>query len=127
MGYCEGGDLETMLKHQRNTLLSEDVIWSHFVKLALALHYMHEQNILHRDLKAQNVFLQYGSLKLGDFGISKELNDSRDFASTCIGTPYYMSPELFNNRPYNYKSDIWALGCILYELATLKHAFEAPR
>lgn len=50
-----------------------------------------------------------------------------DFASTRIGTPYYMSPELFNNKPYNHKSDIWALGCVLYEMAALSHAFDASR
>lgn len=50
-----------------------------------------------------------------------------DFASTRIGTPYYMSPELFNNKPYNHKSDIWALGCVLYEMAALSHAFDATR
>lgn len=50
-----------------------------------------------------------------------------DFASTRIGTPYYMSPELFNNKPYNHKSDIWALGCVLYEMAALTHAFDATR
>ena len=44
---------------------------------------------------------------------------------TCIGTPYYMSPEIFKNKPYNHKSDIWALGCVLYEMTTLNHAFDA--
>ncbi|CAN0307168.1 unnamed protein product, partial [Ectocarpus fasciculatus] len=53
------------------------------------------------------------------------LGGTRDFASTCIGTPYYMSPEIFKNHPYNDKSDVWALGCLLYELLTLKHAFDA--
>lgn len=55
------------------------------------------------------------------------LGGTRDFASTCIGTPYYMSPEIFKNHPYNDKSDVWALGCLLYELLTLKHAFDAQR
>ena len=50
-----------------------------------------------------------------------------DFASTRIGTPYYMSPEIFENKPYNHKSDIWALGCILYEMVALTHAFDATR
>src|ERR1700712_3434731 len=69
--------------------------------------------------------MKSGLIQLGDFGISKALTGSHDFASTCIGTPYYMSPELFKNRPYNHKSDVWALGCILYELCTMRHAFDA--
>src|ERR1700712_3913013 len=70
--------------------------------------------------------MKSGLIQLGDFGISKALTGSHDFAQTCIGTPYYMSPELFKNKPYNHKSDVWALGCVLYELATVgKHAFDA--
>ena len=93
--------------------------------MALALFYLHERKILHRDLKTQNIFLKNGKIRLGDFGIAKVLDSTRDFANTCIGTPYYMSPELFKNRPYSYKSDIWALGCVLYELCNLRHAFDA--
>lgn len=57
----------------------------------------------------------------------KVLEGTMDFASTRIGTPYYMSPEIFDNKPYNHKSDIWALGCVLYEMTTLNHAFDASR
>ena len=60
-------------------------------------------------------------MKLGDFGIAKILKGTLDLARTCIGTPYYLSPEICENKPYNNKSDIWALGCVLYELTTLKH------
>eukprot|EP01034_Spumella_vulgaris_P021638 gene21638-27678_t len=66
-----------------------------------------------------------GRLVLGDLGISKVLDGTMDFAQTCIGTPYYMSPEIFKNKPYSYKSDVWALGCVLYEMTTLNHAFDA--
>ena len=82
--------------------------------------------MLHRDLKSQNIFLLgNGRLVLGDLGISKVLDGTMDFAQTCIGTPYYMSPEIFKNKPYSYKSDVWALGCLLYEMTTLTHAFDA--
>lgn len=87
---------------------------------------MHANRVLHRDLKTQNIFLLgNGRLVLGDLGISKVLEGTMDFAQTCIGTPYYMSPEIFKNKPYNHKSDIWALGCVLYEMTTLNHAFDA--
>lgn len=90
------------------------------------MHYMHSNRILHRDLKTQNIFLLgNGRLVLGDLGISKVMDGTMDFAKTCIGTPYYMSPEIFQNKPYNHKSDVWALGCVLYELTTLNHAFDA--
>lgn len=125
MAYCEGGDLTSHLKSLGDSRMAEPEVLYHFVQMALSLHYMHSKNILHRDLKTQNVFMKNGLMLLGDFGISKVLDGKSGFAQTCIGTPYYMSPELFKNKPYGYKSDIWALGCCLYELATLHHAFEA--
>ena len=64
-------------------------------------------------------------VKLGDFGIARILDGTSDYAKTCIGTPYYLSPEICENKPYNNKSDLWAMGCVLYEMATLKHAFQA--
>lgn len=63
------------------------------------------------------------TVKLGDFGISKVLENTNDNALTVQGTPYYMSPEVCQSKPYNYTSDVWSLGCILYELCTLEHAF----
>jgi NIMA (never in mitosis gene a)-related kinase len=87
---------------------------------------MHENNILHRDLKTQNIFLTKNKIiKVGDLGIARVLKGNNDMATTIIGTPYYMSPELFSNKPYNSKSDVWALGCCVYEMTTLKHAFNA--
>ena len=97
-----------------------------FVQIALALKHVHERKILHRDLKTQNIFLtSKGEVKMGDFGISRVLQDTYDCAQTAIGTPYYLSPEICQEKPYNQKSDIWSLGCILYEMLTLRHAFDA--
>ncbi|PIK58792.1 putative serine/threonine-protein kinase Nek4-like [Apostichopus japonicus] len=126
MGYCDGGDVYNRLKQQKGRMLEERQVVEWFVQIAMALQYMHERNILHRDLKTQNIFLTKSKIiKVGDLGIARVLEGSNDMATTLIGTPYYMSPELFSNRPYNYKSDVWALGCCVYEMATLKHAFNA--
>ncbi|XP_032860491.2 serine/threonine-protein kinase Nek4 isoform X5 [Tyto alba] len=126
MGFCEGGDLYHKLKEQKGRLLPENQVVEWFVQIAMALQYLHEKHILHRDLKTQNVFLtRTNIIKVGDLGIARVLENQYDMASTLIGTPYYMSPELFSNKPYNYKSDVWALGCCVYEMATLKHAFNA--
>ncbi|CAH8556193.1 unnamed protein product [Schistosoma bovis] len=126
MGFCEGGDLYTRLRMRNGILLSERVLVEWFVQLAIALQYMHERNVLHRDLKTRNIFLTRSNIvKLGDLGIARVLESSNSMATTLIGTPYYMSPELFANKPYNHKSDIWALGCVLYEMSTLRHAFNA--
>ncbi|XP_039099608.1 serine/threonine-protein kinase Nek4 isoform X7 [Hyaena hyaena] len=126
MGFCEGGDLYRKLKEQKGRLLPESQVVEWFVQIAMALQYLHEKHILHRDLKTQNVFLtRTNIIKVGDLGIARVLENQCDMASTLIGTPYYMSPELFSNKPYNYKSDVWALGCCVYEMATLKHAFNA--
>jgi NIMA (never in mitosis gene a)-related kinase len=87
---------------------------------------MHDQSILHRDLKTQNIFLTKNEIvKVGDLGIARVLDSGNDLATTIIGTPYYMSPEIFSNKPYGQKSDIWALGCCVYEMTTLEHAFNA--
>ena len=81
--------------------------------------------ILHRDLKTLNIFLKHGlDVKIGDLGVAKVLSKN-SFAKTVIGTPYYLSPEICQEKPYNDKSDVWVLGCILYELCTFKHPFEA--
>ncbi|XP_064310092.1 serine/threonine-protein kinase Nek4 isoform X2 [Phalacrocorax carbo] len=126
MAFCEGGDLYHKLKEQKGKLLPENQVVEWFVQIAMALQYLHEKHILHRDLKTQNVFLtRTNIIKVGDLGIARVLENQYDMASTLIGTPYYMSPELFSNKPYNYKSDVWALGCCVYEMATLKHAFNA--
>ena len=71
--------------------------------------------MLHRDIKGQNIFLkQNGMIKLGDFGIARVLSNTIDKARTMVGTPYYLSPEIIENKPYNFKSDVWSVGVLLY-------------
>uniref|UniRef100_A0AAV2KYB5 non-specific serine/threonine protein kinase n=1 Tax=Knipowitschia caucasica TaxID=637954 RepID=A0AAV2KYB5_KNICA len=126
MDYCEGGDLFKKINSQKGMLFSEAQIVDWFVQICLALKHIHNRKILHRDIKSQNIFLtKDGTVQLGDFGIARVLNSTVELARTCIGTPYYLSPEICENKPYNNKSDVWALGCVLYEMCTLKHAFEA--
>ncbi|XP_054716580.1 probable serine/threonine-protein kinase nek3 [Uloborus diversus] len=124
--YCDGGDLYSKIKAQNGVPFTEDQILDWFVQICLAVKHVHDRKILHRDIKTQNIFLtKSGIAKLGDFGIARVLSNTSDLARTCIGTPYYLSPEICENKPYNNKSDIWSLGCVLYELIALKHAFEA--
>ncbi|XP_067451228.1 interferon-induced very large GTPase 1-like isoform X3 [Thunnus thynnus] len=126
MDYCEGGDLLEKIKSQKGELFSEDQILDWFVQICLALKHIHDRKILHRDIKPQNIFLTKDeTVQLGDFGVSRVLNSSKELATTFIGTPLYLSPEIWKNKPYNNKSDIWALGCVLYEMCTLKRAFNS--
>ena len=127
MEYCDGGDLYQFIKekNKKKDLMKEDLIWELFIKMILGLSSIHKKKILHRDLKSQNIFLTKKlEVKIGDLGVAKILNKT-NFAKTFIGTPFYLSPELCLEKPYNDKSDIWALGCILYELCTYKHPFNA--
>ena len=128
MEYADGGDLAKYLKDRRGALLREGDIMPLFLQLCLALKHLHDRRILHRDLKTQNIFLTAHRtrpvVKLGDFGISTTLQSSLALAKTVCGTPYYFSPELCQNKPYNNKSDVWSAGCVLYELCTLRHAFD---
>uniref|UniRef100_A0A8C4MHP6 Serine/threonine-protein kinase Nek3 n=1 Tax=Equus asinus asinus TaxID=83772 RepID=A0A8C4MHP6_EQUAS len=126
MEYCDGGDLMQKIKHQKGRLFPEDTILNWFTQMCLGVNHIHKKRVLHRDIKSKNIFLtQNGRVKLGDFGSACLLSSPMAFACTYVGTPYYVPPEIWENMPYNNKSDIWSLGCILYELCTLKHPFQA--
>ncbi|XP_051882486.1 serine/threonine-protein kinase Nek5-like [Pristis pectinata] len=126
MEYCDGGDLMHRVKMQHGVGFEEDQVLDWFVQICLGLKHIHDRKILHRDIKTQNIFLCNNgkTAKLGDFGIARMLNNTMELAHTRIGTPYYLSPEICESRPYNNKTDIWSLGCVLYELSTLSHPFE---
>ncbi|XP_075275012.1 serine/threonine-protein kinase Nek11 isoform X4 [Opisthocomus hoazin] len=123
--YCEGGDLDFKIQEYKNSgkLFTQRQVIDWFIQLLLGVNYMHERRILHRDLKAKNIFLKNNLLKIGDFGVSRLLMGSCDLATTFTGTPYYMSPEALKHQGYNTKSDIWSVGCILYEMCCMNHAF----
>jgi len=84
---------------------------------------LHDANIIHRDIKPANIFFHNEVAKIGDLNVAKHLVDQ--FTVTQTGTPYYASPEVWNEEPYNYKSDIWSLGCVLYEMTMLRPPFRA--
>ena len=126
--YANKGDLYQIIKKQKKTNFSENVIWNYFIQISLGVLYLHNNNIIHRDLKTSNIFVNHvngmDTILIGDFGVAKIIQLSKK-SSTIIGTPLYMSPELFKQEVYNKKTDIWSLGCVLYELIELKPPFLA--
>ena len=128
MDFAAGGDLSALIAKRKasDALWPEDVVLDWFVQLALALQYCHTRRILHRDIKSNNVFLSRSmKVRLGDFGIARVLSSTSELAQSVVGTPYSMSPEVCQSQPYSYASDVWALGCVLYELLTLTKPFDA--
>ena len=126
MEYADGGDLFERINTAQGHYLSETQILNWFTQIALAIKHCHDRLILHRDLKSQNIFMTAnGNVKLGDFGISKILEWSQDKTKTLVGTPYYLSPEIIQKKPYSYDADIWSLGVLLYEMCCLKPPFDS--
>ena len=121
------GDLQRQIKLAKaeNRRLEEPQILYWFAQLCLAVKHIHTHKILHRDIKCQNVLMtMQGMIKLSDFGVSRTLERTGDLAKTSLGTPYYLSPEICMGQKYDYKTDIWMLGCLLYELCALHKPFE---
>jgi len=104
--------------------MNEDDVWRIYIQVVRGLKALHDIKIYHRDLKTANIFLMKdGSAKLGDMNVSKVAKKGLLYTQT--GTPYYASPEVWSDKPYDHKSDIWSLGCVLYESVTLKPPFRA--
>lgn len=127
MEYMPGGDLLNKIRYlkKKNRYFEEPIIWSYLIQLIKALKQLHDLHILHRDLKCANVFLSrdHKVAKLGDLNVSKIAKMGMLYTQT--GTPYYASPEVWRDKPYDFKSDIWSLGCVLYEICCLKTPFKA--
>ncbi|GIQ83556.1 hypothetical protein KIPB_004899 [Kipferlia bialata] len=127
--FASGGDLQNLIetRKMKRYPFSEDEIWPLFLQLCVGIRTLHKHHILHRDLKSANIFLSADKsmVKIGDLGVAKLLKQENSLAKTSIGTPYYISPEIWKNSPYNNKSDMWSLGVLLYEMCTFRHPFEA--
>mmetsp|Transcript_14076 Transcript_14076/g.30512 ORF Transcript_14076/g.30512 Transcript_14076/m.30512 type:complete len:392 (+) Transcript_14076:244-1419(+) len=122
MEYAPYGDLRYYIqKGQRlKAPFPEEAVWRIFLQLCKGLAALHSNHIVHRDIKPANIFLcQNDLLKIGDLGIAKALTRN-NFARTQIGTPCYMAPEVWSGKPYSYSSDLWSVGCVLYEMLTFK-------
>jgi NIMA (never in mitosis gene a)-related kinase len=126
MEYVGGGDLSSKISQcaKRKLFINEDTIWKYFCQTLIGLRALHGMKIIHRDIKSANLFLSedYETVKLGDLNVAKIAKN--DLASTQIGTPYYLAPEIWKNQVYSYKCDIFSLGCVAYEMAALKMPFE---
>jgi NIMA (never in mitosis gene a)-related kinase len=126
MEFADNGDLyKKIVEYKKKKIYFEEIdIWKIFIQLVKGLKALHDLQILHRDLKSANVFLfKDGHAKLGDLNVSKVAK--RGLGYTQTGTPYYASPEIWKDLPYDNKSDIWSLGCVLYEMITLRPPFRA--
>jgi len=129
MELAEIGDLARVIRKAREKShpIAEKTIWKLFFQVCQGLKHMHDQRIMHRDLKPANIFVSGGGLvKLGDLGLGRMFGTETTKADSLVGTPYYMSPERVGQEAYNLASDVWSLGCILYEMAALQNPFYRP-
>lgn len=125
--YAEQGDLRKHIESnlQRRKYFNENLILKWFSQICLGLKEIHSKKMIHRDLKSQNIFLtSNGDIKIGDLGFAKVFDYTLQKAQTTIGTPYYLSPEICMGKPYSYKSDIWSLGVLLYEMCMCRLPFK---
>lgn len=125
--WAEHGDLRRLLRRaqESNASLQEPQIWRYFTQVCQGVCHMHEARVMHRDIKPANIFLAAnGCVKLGDLGLGRAFSSNTYEALSKVGTPLYMSPEVLDGRGYEWKSDVWSLGCLLYELATLRSPFK---
>ncbi|KOB61520.1 hypothetical protein PFHG_03252 [Plasmodium falciparum HB3] len=130
MKHCKGGDLYHYIqnKKKQNTPIKEKRILIWLTQILTALKFLHSNHILHRDMKSLNILIDSDKrVRLCDFGISKVLENTLDYANTLIGTPYYLSPELCKDKKYSWPSDVWATGCLIYELATFRTPFHSTK
>ena len=126
MDFADDGDLfQKISKYKKNSdVFTEEQVWRIAIAAVAGLKRLHELKVFHRDIKSANVFLDKdGTARLGDMNVSKVAKAG--FLYTQTGTPYYASPEVWNDKPYNSKSDIWSLGCVLYESLALHPPFRA--
>ena len=126
MEYADKGDLYQKISQFKKIgcLIEEIDVWKIFIQMVKGLKALHDLNILHRDLKSANIFLfSDGSAKIGDLNVSKVVNKGLGYTQT--GTPYYASPEVWKDQPYDIKSDIWSLGCVTFEMLALRPPFRA--
>ena len=126
MEYCDNKDLKSFINTHKNNneLINEEVIYNIILDICYGIKEIHSKNLIHRDLKPENLFISKDyKIKIGDFGISKQLINTMNYANTNKGTYNYMAPEIINGEKHNKKVDIWSLGCILYELLTLNLCF----
>ena len=127
MEYCSNRDLKNFIEKYKsdNKFIDQSIINSIVLDICSGLKEIHKNNIIHRDLKPENIFISKDNIfKIGDFGISKKLEGTKHAKTGGIGTMSYMAPELLNGQKYDNKVDIWALGCIIYELFTLEQCFD---
>jgi NIMA (never in mitosis gene a)-related kinase len=126
--WAEKGDLKLVMKRAQEDEVSfpEKQIWRYIFQIANALQHMHSKRIMHRDLKPANIFIDNdGDLKVGDLGLSRQLSSQTFEAFSRVGTPLYMSPEVLQGKGYDWKSDVWSMGCIAYELCALRSPFRS--